>query len=196
MTHVADKTVTISINDADNAQLLAYGEMLGLDVRKGMNNATLIARIQQAQPNSDKITVSPASVNSVGDKDDVDQKVVKTDAIPGGVAGTHWRYDPKVRLRILPSNDGIRAKDVQIACQGEVMLVRRERDVEIPYRHYLVLNDAIETVARDTDEDNPLTGLPVKEWVQQHSYPFQVLAMPSDEEIAAWAARVSASELK
>ncbi len=191
-------TITISIDEADNAQLLAYGQLLGLDVRKGMNNSTLAARIQQAQPNSDKITI-PASVstqaNTIGDKAG-EQKPVESASIPAGIAGTHWRFDPKVRLSILSSNDGIRAKDVQIACQGEVMIVRREREVKLPYRHYLVLKDAVEQVWRDTDDINPQTGLPFKEMVEQNSYPFQVLAMPSPEEIAAWERRVSGAELK
>lgn len=195
-TQTDDKTVTIALEEASNAQLLAFGQVLGLDVRAGMNNATLIARIHQADPLRDKITVPAPKESTVSEPGDQHTAVAKEGSIPAGIAGTHWRFDPKVRLSILPSNDGIRAKDVQIACQGEVMLIRRERPVEIPYRHYLVLKNAIETVSRDTDEINPMTGLPVKEWVEQNSYPFQVEAMPSAEEIAAWEKRVSGSELK
>ena len=44
-------------------------------------------------------------------------------------------------------------------------------------------------VFRDTDEINPLTGMPIKEYVEQLSYPHQVFSRPSDEDIAAWHAR-------
>lgn len=191
-------TVTVTLEEATNAQLLHFAQtVMGLDVNPGTPSTTLRSKIMQARPDIDSIEVpagKPAA-GTVSNPDGTHTATAAAESIPQGVAGLHFRYDPKVRLRIQGTTEATRAKDVQIACQGEVIILRRDRDVEIPYRHFLVLKDAIETVARDTDEINPLTGLPIKEWVEQNSYPYQILAMPSEEEIAAWHKRTSALQL-
>lgn len=177
----------IPLEEATQKQLYFYASsILNIEVGAGSNNTALRAKILQAQPDCTEIT---AKVESP--KAEPEAKAAAKAPASGKAFTTHFRDDPKVLLRIMSTGDSTRAKDVQVACQGDVIMIKRDRDVSIPYRHYLVLNDAVEHVARDTDEINPQTGLPIKEWVDQHSYPFQILAMPTNAEIKAWEARVN-----
>ena len=182
----------VPLDSASRDQLFFFARsILNLEVGDGANNATLRAKITQAQPSLTEITVEDSAPTVVSDAEGAAEPSVTNTA----KLTTHFRDDPKVRLTIMPTTESTRAKEVQIACQGETIIARRGQELSIPYRHYLVLKDAIERVARDTDELNPQTGLPIKEWVDQQSYPYQVHAMPSPEEIAAWDKRLSSVEL-
>jgi len=185
--------VKVNIDTATREQLFYYARsILNIEVNDGVNNATLRAKIQQAAPGTQDIT-APA-VTSVPATEKAASKET-------GKAGqdrkltTHYRDDPKVTIEVHESADPARAKEVQVAVQGDVIIMRRGKRVDIPYRHYLALCDAKEQVARDTDEINPLTGLPFKEWVEQHSYPFNTIAMPSADEVSAWEKRMSNVQL-
>ncbi len=187
---------TIPLEEASREQLFHFARnVLNIEVGDGANNATIKSKIVQAKPDCTEIMVpadaAPATASPAPGAGVVAQPAAKQ----SGSLTTHFRDDPKVRLQIMRTTEANRAKDVQVAVQGDVFLIRRGETVSVPYRVYLALNDAIEQVARDTDEINPATGLPIKEWVEQHSYPFQVHAMPSSEEIAAWEQRVSGLQL-
>ena len=180
-------TVKVNIDDANREQLFYFArQILNIEIGYRANNAQVRAKIAQAAPGVTEITVPAVSAIPA-----TEQAPVPAAAPVAGTRKltTHFRDDPKVEIEIMPSADPARAKDVQIPVNGDVIIVQRSKRVSIPYRHYLALNQAKEQVARDTDEINPMTGLPFKEWVDQHSYPFQVHSMPSAEEIAAWDAR-------
>ncbi|WP_226018415.1 hypothetical protein [Novosphingobium sp. FKTRR1] len=207
--------ITVSIDAATYPQLAwAASNLFNLDIPRGSNAVGLRAKIRQAFPDKESLEV-PAKLKGAADEPEKAPPIAKPGqasgrrtistgevrdvapaaALPTGHAAMHFQHDPKVEIQILPSSDPTRAKDVQVACQGQVILIRRGTKVKIPYRFYRALDDAIETVARDTDEINPQTGLPVKEWVEQHSYPFSIFSMPSDDEIAAWDKRMSRMQL-
>lgn len=184
--------VKVNIDTATREQLFYFARsILNIEVGEGANNATLRAKIKQASPGIEEI-MAPA-VTAIP----ATEKPAAEEPAKGGARKltTHFRDDPKVKIMIHESADPARAKEVQVAVQGDVIIMRRGKKVEIPYRHYLALNDAKEQVARDTDEINPVTGLPFKEWVEQHSYPFNTLSMPSAEEISAWEARTAPMQL-
>lgn len=189
------ETVKIPLDTANRDQLMYYARsILNIEVNDRCNSQTVRAKIQQASPSTTEIAV-PANIgNAIHSAEDIAAEA--DSAEPGRALTTHFRDDPKVELMIQATTEGQRAKDVQLACQGDVLLVKRGARVSIPYRFYIsCLCDGIETVAKDSDEINPQTGLPIKEWVDQHSYPFQIYSLPSDAEIAAWDKRVSGVQL-
>jgi len=186
--------IKVPIDQANREQLFYFArQILNIEIGDGANNAQIRAKIAQAAPSVTEITAPPVSAVPASEK-----PAAPADQGSGSnrKLTTHFRDDPKVEIEIMPSADPARAKDVQIPVNGDVIIVQRQKRVSIPYRHYLALDIAREQVARDTDETNPLTGLPFKEWVDQHSYPFQVHSMPSAAEIAAWEARMTGMELK
>lgn len=198
--------ITVSIDNASYQQLAHFITSQNLDIPRGSNAVGLRARIRQGFPDLTEITVpDDLSARAEGTAAKPKNTVLAPAAdvgegpsrpsFPSGRAAQHFRYDPKVRLEVLPSSDPTRAKDVQVAVQGDVILIRRGREVEVPYRFYLALNEAVEQVARDTDQEHPESGLPIKEWVEQKSYPFSIISMPSNAEIDAWHERMAKLEL-
>lgn len=198
--------VKVPLDQATRPQLFHYiRSVLNLDIGEGANNAQIKAKILQAQPGATEILVpqemataptqSEPKILQGGGTIDAATIAANTASVPASQMTSHPRHDPKVELVVMPSADPTRPKDVQVAVQGETILIKRGERVKIPYRYYIALEQAVETVPRDTDTINPTTGLPFKEWVEQHSYPFQVYAMPSAEEIAAWEARLGAVAL-
>tara|TARA_R110000782_G_scaffold13632_1_gene40137 strand:+ start:44 stop:634 length:591 start_codon:yes stop_codon:yes gene_type:complete len=181
--------IKIAVEDADAAQLFYFAtHVLGLEVKAGTNGPQLRAKIETAAPGTKEIEAPPAAVRATAAAP-VDP-ATKKPRIPAGRAGQHYSFDPKVTVRISPTSEQTRPRDVQLAVNGDVVICKRGEPIALPYRHYLALNQAVEMVGRDTGEIHPQTGLPIIEFIEQHSYPFQELEMPSDEEIAAWHVRV------
>lgn len=186
--------IKISIDEADNSQLFYFAtNILGIDVKAGANSSTLRAKIEQAAPGTIEITAPAASAPTQAASPT--PAIRKVSGIPDGVAGLHYKYDPKVMVRIAKTNEATRSREVQLSVNGDVVILKRGETVPIPYRHFIALQNAIETVGQETDEINPVTNLPIVEFIEQPSYPFQVLDEPSDEEIAAWHARVDGYEI-
>ncbi|OHC95555.1 MAG: hypothetical protein A2792_03430 [Sphingomonadales bacterium RIFCSPHIGHO2_01_FULL_65_20] len=190
----------VSIADASPAQLRWYASaVLGLDdIKKGTSAANIIGKIHAVSPNLAEIEV-PEDLVEDAPAAPVTPKGVKladSDAkIPAGRPGQHFRFDPKVTLEVMRTNDKRRAKRVFVTCNGDTIEIQRGVPVQIPYRFYLVMLDAVEKVSIELDEINPVTGLPLREWVEQQSYDFNVKAMPSQEEIDAWFARTKDATL-
>lgn len=197
---MTDNMKSIDLDSASNAQLRFVAEtILNLDgIKDGQNNATLLAKIRAVH--SAPTIMVPAKVADGEKKQQpappIDVAPTPEGATPKGLAGAHFRYDPKVEVMILTTADRTRAQDAFITCNGDTIQVKRGARVQIPYRHYVVLQNAIEQVARDTDQIHPLTGLPIKVFQEQPSYPFQLFKLPSDEEIAAWHARTDNIEMQ
>ncbi|SKB32384.1 hypothetical protein [Sphingopyxis flava] len=194
-------TFKVALGDATNAQLRYYAEgVLNIDGIKpvGQSNAFLISKIKGVLGEEVEQIELPSTMKLLGatSAPALDVAPAGEGGLPAGPESRHFRYDPKVEIEIQNSNDKTRSRDCYINCNGDVLQVQRGKRVKIPYRHYLVLVDAVEKVARDTDEINPITHMPVKEWVEQPSYPFSVFSLPSEEEIAAWHKRMDNVELR
>jgi hypothetical protein len=191
------ETNTVPLADADFAALKAHATFLGLEVKNGQSNQKLRALILAARPDTKDIPLAadaapPAFAGDTGAATDEPPPAPTIKAIASRSAGStvaHYNDDPKVELTVARTADQFRAKDVTIGVNGDVFRIQRGQRVSVAYRVYLALEDAKEHVAVDTDEINPHTGMPIKEWQEVHSYPFSVHKMPSDEEIAAWHAR-------
>ena len=184
-------TIKVKLDEASNPQLRYYCEaVLNLDGIKpvGQRNDFLIAKIRAALGDDiTEIEMPAESVNFAAPRAAaVDVAPTPEGAIPSGIAGQHYRYDPKVEVTINETSDKTRARDVQLAVNGDVIIVQRAQRVAIPYRFYLALENAVEKISRETGEINQVTQMPLREWVEQPSYSFTTHRLPSDEEVAAW----------
>lgn len=183
--------IKVKLDEASNPQLRFYCEaILNLDGIKpvGQSNSYYISRIKAvAGDEIEEIELPKESLKFAAPTPRaVDIAPTPEGEIPSGPAGQHYMYDPKVEITIAPTNDKQRSRDVQVAVNGDAFIMQRGKKIAIPYRVYLALENAIETVARDTDEINPQSQMAVKEWVEQPSYSFTIHKLPTDEEIAAW----------
>jgi len=192
-------TKRIPIEEADLATLKAFAELtLGIEVKTGTNAKQLRGQIQQAMPGvTDVPALAEKPVSTWGDpmgKPDMQAAAARRAAEHAAKVEEAARNysihlpqnDPKVEVMFHRTADKTRTREITISSNGYVCRYQRGVRVAIPYRVYLAARDAVEMQAVDTDEINPITNLPFKEWQEVFSYPMDVYAMPSPEEIAAW----------
>lgn len=208
---MTDAPKRIPIADADLPTLKAFAEaFLGIEVKPGTNSASLRGAIAKAAPDLKDVPALPpvpvftpaqaqavapmpsmvAAANAAAGEGQAERPAAVS--LPASAELAHASRDPKVRLKVLKTDDKRRARDVTIAVNGDVYRLQRGVEVEVPYRVYLALRDAVERAAVPTDEINPFTGEPIMGWEDVLSYPFEIRAMPSDEDIAHWHAATGA----
>lgn len=189
---------TVPLAEADFATLRQYALAIGIEVKHGFNSAQLRARIEHAEPGVTDIplTIGDAPPSPAAEASAAPDNVTSiADAVTAAPA-TAPRYsvnnpsaDPKVAIRVHKTSDPTREKEVTIIVLGHVTRIRRGEKVEVPYRVFKALDTAIEKRAVPSDRVNSF-GTVEYDYEEVHSYPFDVLAMPPAEEIAAYDAAV------
>lgn len=189
---------TVPLAEADFATLRQYALAIGIEVKHGFNSAQLRARIEHAEPGVTDIplTIGDAPPSPAAEAPAAPDNVTSiADAVTAAPA-TAPRYsvnnpsaDPKVAIRVHKTSDPTREKEVTIIVLGHVTRIRRGEKVEVPYRVFKALDTAIEKRAVPSDRVNSF-GTVEYDYEEVHSYPFDVLAMPPAEEIAAYDAAV------
>lgn len=171
----------VSIEEANFASLKRHAEsVLNLEVPRGTNANGLRGKILAVAPETREVEL----VDDAGRT----TPVAKSEPVAASKARysiNHPGADPKVRMVIHKTDDVTRAKEVTVSVNGFVWRMQRGVEIDVPYRAYLALNDAVEKRAVPQDEDGPF-GLPKYEYQEVKSYPFQIIAMPSADEIDAW----------
>lgn len=167
--------ITKKLSEATNPELMAFLKRENIDVPPGyQKNSDLVTIIRTSFPGRETIEIEQAIASDV------------VDVTAGKVSGnlTHYSNDPKVTVNIAsdPMTGG--SHHFPITHNGDMILVARDMDVQIPYRHFLVLKDMKERVY--WQEQNPAGGKPILREADQLALRFSVLAMPSKEEIDAW----------
>jgi hypothetical protein len=184
----------IPIADADYNQLLAHAQtIMGLDVKKGIQTANLLAKIREAEPDITEIFASDVVVVQQAQPAPLkNEALLNVPAAPlTDKEMQHYRYDPKVKVNIMIQDGKVGGKAaVPISVNGEQIVVNRGVEVEIPYRFYLNLVQAWESTYEATYPDGDTKPCVLKE-TRQLSYPFSHGPLPSDEDIAAWQERTS-----
>lgn len=190
------KIVTIPIEDATKEQLAAFAQQtLGLDVPKNSSVAAIKAKIAAAW-DKDHITAladvdasetasnpAPAAPAPAPAAPAPAAPVAPAASSAGRMVSAGGARDPKVRLYI-PSEEragGNRA--VFVGVNGRGILIPRDKEVDVAYRYYEALKNAVTTVHREDQETRKLISYDAP------AYPFQVRAMPPQAEIDAWFAR-------
>lgn len=183
---------TVKIEEASAQELRAFAERMGLETKPGHNSKQLIALIHRADSSIEEIPAAPEEPQTPTPMSTAAAPIVEpAPMIEAQTAGgtalmPHFSKDPRVELTIAKTSETTRSKDVPIGINGDVFVIQRGQRVSVPYRVYLALEDAKEMQAVETGEER--MGIPVREWQEVYSYPFQVHRLPSDEEIAAWRA--------
>lgn len=194
---MTDTSNMIALDEADYASLKAYAEVqLGLEVKNPSNSAQVRAKIRTVAPDlthiPGKAAVAPAAA-----------PVAPAPAAPAApVAAEVVKYDlynanldPKVKIVVDKTADGMRARDVVVSVNDKVWQIKRGEEVNVPYRVYHALMIAIEKRAVFNGEVNSF-GMPEYEYQDVMSYPFRVLEMPDKAEIERWHRETSGAELK
>ena len=103
------------------------------------------------------------------------------------MASTSHHLDPKVLISIPATGEKGGERDVPVPVNGNTFTIRRDTPVEVPYRVYEALKNAVQTTyeQRSSAPDRP----PEIISRDSPSYPFSVLRMPPAEEIRAWRER-------
>lgn len=188
---------TIKIEDATNKQLLDFcAVILGLEVKQGMSNAQLIAKIDRAAPGTTEIQVveegalapTPAPEQFVGRP--VPEQ--KTTGGGGKVPLSSHHADPKIEVMIPSSREPGGDRDVEVSVNGFPWQIKRDVWVPVPYRVYEALENARETTYELVQSEYP--GAPPKKVPRDnYSYPFNTRNAPSQETLDAWRARKAAA---
>lgn len=177
----------ISFDDATEDQLRMFSDQyLGITFHHATGIGKIRAGIRQAWK-PDYIVLFSAVEDGPVDVQ-VERKPISDDEtkpveVQGKIralgAGTS-KNDPKVRLIIneTPGPGGKRA--IFVSCNGVAMLIPRGEEVDVPYRYYLILKAAVMTAYEQDDETFDIIGREVA------SYPFQVVRLPTHEEMQPW----------
>ena len=174
----------IALEQATVAQLTLYATtVLGLDIADRTPKPVIISKICAAAPELAEIEVpddaeteaspSPVPIGSRRRRDAAAQAQAGE-----GLRGSS-KSDPRVSLMIFESSEAGGKRPVYVGVNGTGMLIPRGQKVDVPYRYYLALSDAVQTVHVQNEDGT-------EESRDVNSYPFQVLAMPSEAEIDAW----------
>jgi hypothetical protein len=190
---MTEDTPMIALDDADFASLKAYAEVqLGLEIKTGMNGATIRAKIKTVAPETThipgKVVAESAHAPAPVAAPKVKAEVIRYDL-------NNPNADPKAVIKIHKTADGMRARDVTVSVNHNVWQMQRGVDVTIPYRVLLALRNAVEMRPVLTGETNQF-GMPEYEYQEVISYPFDTIELPTKEEIERWHRETSGSELK
>ena len=167
----------IRIEDASYPQLIEVAKLLQLDVKYGVTRGDELRQlVRDAMPGAEYVEVPEAEKAApvVG---------YAPDAVKSPGDSTHHSHDPKVTINIASDEANGGSHPFPISNNGAQILVMRDTDVAIPYRHYLVLKDAVETVLEPYIDGQ---GVPQVREHQQYAVRFNVTNMPSAAEIEAF----------
>lgn len=172
-----------TIDDATAAELRDYAlAFLGIPV-DGLSDEQVRAKVKAANED-DRIYVRPKAEREapIG----APPPPVMEEASGSRAVGSLGHDDPKVLLTLhAEERDGVVvSRHKEIGVNGRFWLVKRGEPVEVPYRVYEALNNAVRDNVTHTED-----GTVVRSRV--HNTPFNVHRMPSQEEIAAWHERNS-----
>lgn len=169
-------TTTYKIDDAPYDKLLEFAQTLNLDPapRRGITSSADLRALVKAATGSELVALP--------DEAPADMTVAAQLSTNPDLA--HYKNDPKVKVNIASDEMNGGSHPFPIGCNGMPIWVRRDEDVEIPYRFYLALNNAVE---KDFETyTDPVTGMLKERVFERQAIRFTVRSMPSDEEIAAF----------
>lgn len=103
---------------------------------------------------------------------------------PSPIIDAGYRSDPKVIVNISSDDANGGKRHYPICVNGDQILVKRDTDVAIPYRHYIALRNAKETVMSQDFDSAKMKYITVER--DQYAVRFNVISMPSQDEIDAF----------
>lgn len=170
-----------NIDEATTEELRVYGtQFLGIPLEDNLSDAEVLAKVKTANDGA-TIWIMPApEIDQTG----APPPPVDVGQSTGGLMGGLGRADPKVRLTLhAEERDGvITSRHKEVGVNGIVWLLKRGESLEVPYRVYLALNDAVrDGITHDSEGE--------VHHQMVHNTPFNVEHLPSKEEIADYHSR-------
>jgi hypothetical protein len=185
-------TKKIPISDASYAQLKKFAEEhLGLEVKPGVNSASLRGKIEAAAPGTETITVpdepekvpGPAQVAPTPAPTPADEEADE-EPIAEPVQASRVVEVPKCTIQISRRKDG--PGYVQVGVNGVNYTINEGVPIEVPY----FVRDALE-LAEQTDyeehQEHPLSR-PEMRPVTSPSYPYSLMKPADPIAVAEWEA--------
>jgi hypothetical protein len=189
----------VRLDEASFPQLKEYCETHGLEVKVGHSTHHLRAKITTAFPGTQEIEVSEEvskaeeiiPTRGGSPRMGVNMGSRRVEERRPDLPISHHKNDPTIEVFIPETKEPGGKREVEVAPNGLLFLVKRGQWVKVPYRVFEALNNAIETTYEDIPSQIP--GMPpTRERYDTHAYPFNYRNGPSEEELAAWNASLSA----
>ncbi len=177
------KQKTVPWDEATLHELKMFAaQVLGMMTMPNIGETTLRAKIRQAY-NGENITIMVEETAAPADAPK-DAPIPTSDASVVGKAlrGSSAALDPKVKITITEVEEAGGKRPVFVGVNGVGMLIPRGRPVDIPYRYYDALKNAIKRVHVQDETTNEIISSDVP------SYPFSVNVMPAQADIDAYLA--------
>ncbi len=175
----------VMIEDATREQLLWFVQVkLGVDKthpKTGIPKLTKLIKTMWAE-NYIELDAEHADGGDAGPRAErahYEEPPVKTRKVDPLKFGAH---DPLVKIRIHNSSGKGGSSNVPCHLNGVSFWIPRGKDVEIPYRNFMVLEESISTIHEGWDDDLGRNAEPR----EASAYTYSVLRRPSEEEIAKW----------
>lgn len=173
------KQKTVPWDEATLDELTKFAaQVLGMSVHPNIGEIKLRGKIRQAYP-GDSITIM---VLEDEDKGPVDAPVPPSEGDGKALRGASAENDPKVTITISEVDDVGGKRPVFVGVNGVGMLIPRGKPVDIPYRYYHALTNAIKTTHDQDEATQEIISSDVL------SYPMSVNKMPPQAEIDAYLA--------
>ena len=174
------KQKTVPWDEATLDELKKFAaSVLGMSTHANIGEEKLRAKIRQAYP-GDTITIMVLDDEGEGFASDAPPPPSATPNDGKALRGSSAERDPKVTITIAEMEGAGGKRPVYAGVNGVAMLIPRGRPVDIPYRYYLDLMNAVKTV----HEQDEATGEIISSDVP--SYPMSVNKRPPQAEIDAW----------
>lgn len=155
----------LAIKDATPQQLRDFArEHLGIQLPPNAKDETLLAKIKQAW-NQEHIFVAEPEEQENPPKNSVERKAADPAQQAPAVKPLEKGGDPRVNTKVTihigvteaPGGD----RPVEVAVNGQAMLIPRGEDVEIPWPYYHVLQNAVQD-KYDVDDNGNIIPEPRK----------------------------------
>jgi hypothetical protein len=173
------------ITDAKPYEIRAYAtNFLNLELSGSESDAEVLAIVQRAQPGSDQIFVM-SDEELPGDPMPLGHVTTEAPLNTDRIAGSTGRGDPRVVINI-PSTgeENVGRADVGVGVNGVVWQLKRNTDIEVPWRVVEALGLTVQDIVRhQPGRDNEVEVIVT----QAMRFPIQFpQGMPSRQEIEEW----------
>lgn len=173
----------IILAEAGRADLERYlAEVLGIDFRPNTPVPTLRAKVEAAQPGCVTFQLpddgpAPSVLNQPSQA--APQPLPRTEKVLGAyIGGGH--NDPVCKILILEGQDEGGKRPVTVGVNGRVILLPRGRPIDVAYRYYEALKNAVKDVPIENQQTHEI------EVHQVMAYPHQLISGPTPEQLAEW----------
>lgn len=180
-------TERLEFEAPNHAKLYRWAQAQGLDVAYHTPFPELLAQIRAAYP-----PLQDATFVEIEAEDEAPVPSVVAVSANGlrhpELPAWHYKNDPLVRISVSTNDDvGGNKQPLPICVNGDHILIQRNTEVDIPYRHYLALCDAKQTDFREEKGPNGETVLIGED---RYAITFNTVGgLPTTGEIAAWRER-------